>query len=73
VDLPADPAAARGELAGARSGRGNSDAFAKGGKVTMPLQTTFWVEAFGMLVERFGTPRMVNGGTASVRPQRRNK
>jgi len=30
------------------------------------LQKTFWVEAFGMLVERFGTPRMVNGGTASV-------
>jgi len=39
----------------------------------MPLQKTFWVEAFGMLVERFGTPRMVNGGPASVRPQRRNK
>jgi len=41
--------------------------------MTMPLQKTFWVGAFGMLVERFGTPRMVNGGTASVRPQRRNK
>src|SRR3979490_211210 len=39
---------------------------AKGGKVTMPLQKTFWVEAFGMLVDRFGTPWMVNGGTASV-------
>jgi PhnB protein len=37
-----------------------------GGKVTMPLQKTFWVEAFGMLVERFGTPWMVNGGTANV-------
>jgi len=33
----------------------------------MPSQKTFWVEAFGMLVvERFGTPRMVNGGTARV-------
>ena len=42
------------------------DALAKGGKVTMPLQKTFWVEAFGMLVDRFGTPWMVNGGTASV-------
>ena len=42
------------------------DALAKGGKVTMPLQKTFWVEAFGMVVDRFGTPWMVNGGTASV-------
>ena len=42
------------------------DALAKGGKVTMPLQKTFWVEAFGMLVDRFGTPWMVNGGTANV-------
>ena len=42
------------------------DALAKGGKVTMPLQKTFWVEAFGMLVDRFGTPWMVNGGTASI-------
>ena len=41
-------------------------ALAKGGKVIMPLQKTFWVEAFGMLVERFGTPWMVNGGTANV-------
>jgi PhnB protein len=37
------------------------DALAKGGKVTMPLQKTFWAEAFGMLVDRFGTPWMVNG------------
>jgi PhnB protein len=42
------------------------DALAKGGKVTMPLQKTFWVEAFGMVVDRFGTPWMVNGGTANV-------
>ena len=42
------------------------DALAKGGKVTMPLQKTFWVEAFGMLVDRFGTPWMVNGGIAGV-------
>jgi PhnB protein len=42
------------------------DALAKGGKVTMPFQKTFWVEAFGMLVDRFGTPWMVNGGKASA-------
>jgi PhnB protein len=35
------------------------EALAKGGKVTMPLQKTFWAEAFGMLVDRFGTPWMI--------------
>jgi PhnB protein len=30
--------------------------------VIMPLQQTFWAEAFGMLVDRFGTPWMINGG-----------
>lgn len=38
------------------------DALADGGKVTMPLQKTFWVEAFGMVTDRFGTPWMLNGG-----------
>ena len=37
------------------------DALAEGGKVNMPLQKTFWAEAFGMLVDRFGTPWMING------------
>jgi PhnB protein len=37
------------------------DALAQGGRVTMPMQKTFWAEAFGMLVDRFGTPWMVNG------------
>ncbi|HMH19272.1 MAG TPA: VOC family protein [Burkholderiales bacterium] len=41
------------------------DALAAGGKVTMPLQKTFWAEAFGMLVDRFGTPWMVNAGMAN--------
>jgi PhnB protein len=40
-------------------------ALAEGGRVTMPLQKTFWAEAFGMLVDRFGTPWMVNGAMAS--------
>jgi PhnB protein len=30
--------------------------------VTMPMNKTFWAEGFGMLVDRFGTPWMVNGG-----------
>ncbi|HEV3424479.1 MAG TPA: VOC family protein [Paraburkholderia sp.] len=37
------------------------DALAEGGKVGMPIQKTFWAEAFGMLVDRFGTPWLVNG------------
>jgi PhnB protein len=37
------------------------EALEKGGKVTMPLQKTFWAEAFAMVVDRFGTPWMING------------
>jgi PhnB protein len=33
---------------------------ADGGSVTMPLQQTFWAERFGMCVDRFGIPWMVN-------------
>jgi len=41
------------------------DALAEGGRVNMPLQKTFWAEAFGMLVDRYGTPWMVNRAMAS--------
>lgn len=41
------------------------DALAAGGRVTMPMQKTFWAEAFGMLTDRFGTPWMVNGNLSS--------
>jgi PhnB protein len=41
------------------------DALSKGGQVSMPLGKTFWVEAFGMVVDRFGTPWMISGGKAS--------
>ena len=37
------------------------DALSTGGKITMPMDKTFWAEAFGMLVDRFGTPWMVSG------------
>jgi PhnB protein len=37
-------------------------ALADGGQVTMPIDRTFWAEAFGMCTDRFGTPWMVNGG-----------
>jgi PhnB protein len=33
---------------------------AEGGVVTMPIQATFWAVRFGMLVDRFGVPWMVN-------------
>jgi PhnB protein len=41
------------------------DALAKGGQVHMSLQKMFWAEALGMLVDRFGTPWVINGGMAS--------
>lgn len=33
---------------------------ADGGEVEMPLEQAFWVPRFGMVVDRFGTPWMVN-------------
>jgi PhnB protein len=35
-------------------------ALAENGKVEMPIQQTFWAARFGMLVDRFGIPWMVN-------------
>lgn len=35
-------------------------ALAENGKVKMPIQETFWARRFGMLVDRFGIPWMVN-------------
>ena len=36
------------------------DAFVEGGQVLAPLDKTFFSEAWGMLVDRFGTPWMIN-------------
>ncbi len=36
------------------------EALAEGGQVTMPMAETFWSPRFGMCVDRFGTPWMVN-------------
>ena len=33
---------------------------AENGTVRMPLEKTFWAERFGMLVDQFGTPWMIN-------------
>ena len=37
------------------------DALAEGGTVTQALEPTFFAEAFGMCIDRFGTPWMVSG------------
>ncbi len=36
------------------------DEFEKDGRVTMPLQKTFWAARFGMVVDRFGIPWLIN-------------
>ncbi len=33
---------------------------AKDGRVVMPLEKTFWAARFGMVVDRFGIPRLIN-------------
>ena len=35
-------------------------ALSENGTVGMPIQQTFWAERFGMLVDRFGIPWMIN-------------
>lgn len=35
-------------------------ALAEHGTIEMPINETFWAERFGMLVDRFGVPWMVN-------------
>ena len=40
------------------------EALAEGGEVTMPMAETFWAPRFGMCVDRFGTPWMVNAEPA---------
>ena len=35
-------------------------ALSEGGKVMMPIASTFWSARFGMLIDKFGIPWMVN-------------
>ena len=35
-------------------------ALSENGTITMPLEETFWAKRFGMLVDQFGTPWMIN-------------
>src|SRR6516165_9830296 len=43
-------------------------ALGKNGKVTMPLQDTFWGARFGMLIDQFGTHWMLNFDKQQQRP-----
>jgi PhnB protein len=36
------------------------NALAENGTIQMPIQSTFWAARFGMLVDKFGVPWMVN-------------
>jgi PhnB protein len=38
------------------------NALAQNGKVQMPFQPTFWAKGFGMMIDQFGTPWLVNAG-----------
>ncbi len=38
------------------------NALAEGGQVHMPLAEAYWADRFGMLVDRYGTPWMINSG-----------
>ena len=40
-------------------------ALTEDGTVTLPIQETFWAVRFGMLVDRFGIPWMINCGKGS--------
>jgi PhnB protein len=49
-------------LADAAAAQPLFEALAAGGKITLPLQKTFWAETFGMLTDRYGAHWMVNAG-----------
>lgn len=35
-------------------------ALSEGGNIQMPLEKTFWAQRFGMAIDKFGTPWMIN-------------
>lgn len=39
------------------------DALVEGGTTILPIRQSFFAEAFGMLIDRFGTPWTISGGT----------
>jgi PhnB protein len=47
-------------VANPEEGERKFNALADGGAVTMPFTKTFWAKGFGMCVDKFGIPWMVN-------------
>jgi PhnB protein len=47
------------------------EALTENGQVQMPIQQTFWATRFGMLVDQFGVPWMVNCSQAASAPSGR--
>ena len=47
-------------LKDAARGKQIFDALSENGRVIMPFEKTFWAVGFGMCVDRFGIPWMVN-------------
>lgn len=52
-----------------REARRIFEALAPGAKIEMPFEKTFWSPGFGMLVDRWGTPWMVNTETPTEWPE----
>ncbi len=46
------------------------ESLSDGGNVTMPLDKTFWAEAFGMLTDKFGINWMVNCDTPQTETEK---
>ena len=42
-------------------------ALSTGGKVTLPIGPTFWAERFGMVVDQYGIPWMINCAQAATK------
>lgn len=40
-------------------------ALSKGGNITLPIAKTFWADRFGMVVDQFGIPWMINCAQAA--------
>lgn len=45
------------------------NALAEGGNIVMPMQPAFWAKTWGMVIDRFGTPWIVNGEMLPYLPE----
>ena len=48
------------QIKSAADARAHLSRTGQGGKVVVPLEKTFWAERFGMVVDRFGIPWLIN-------------